>query len=90
MRKALSVILFLLLALSASAQFKSEAFTQSYNDDKTNPNDSTDVLFSFKDYFQGLKHEKDITIGTMFIGAGRIRGGWKAGENLNWPLAPGR
>lgn len=86
MRKALSVILFLLLALSASAQFKSEAFTQSYNDDKSNPSDSTDVLFSFKDYFQGLKHEKDITIGTMFIGSTMIIGGEQMYNKQYWKL----
>jgi len=53
------------------AQFKEEAFTQNYNDyaDSTATADTTDQLFSFKEWGQGLAHKRDIKIGTMFAGA---------------------
>lgn len=53
------------------AQFKEDAFTQNYNDyaDSTNVSDTTDQLFSFKDWGQGLAHKREIKIGTMFAGS---------------------
>lgn len=55
----------------ARAQFKKEAFSQSYVDpnDSTAVADSTDQLFSFKDWGAGMAHKKDIKIGTMFVGS---------------------
>ena len=86
MKRALCLLIFLLLALSASAQFRSEAFQQSYNDDKANPKDSTDVLFSFKEYFQGLKHEKELKIGTLSAGSALIIGGSQIYNEQYWKL----
>ena len=68
-RRLLVVLLLLLSAAPVFAQFKREAFQQSYNDDKATSKDSVDVLFSLKEYFGGLKHESEIKIGTMFAGS---------------------
>lgn len=60
-----------LACLPAYAQFKQEAFQQSYNDDdpSTATKDSTDTMFSFKDFFGGISHKHEIKIGTMFAGS---------------------
>lgn len=56
---------------SARAQFKEEAFTQNYNDvtDSTAVADTTDKLFSFKEWAGGLAHRNTMKIGTMFAGS---------------------
>jgi len=53
------------------AQFKEEAFTQTYNDhaDTTARADTADKLFSFKEYIGGLAHKNTMKIGTMFAGS---------------------
>lgn len=58
-------------AIEASAQFKEEAFTQSYNDpsDTTGVADTAAKLFSFKDWAGGMSHKHTIKIGTMFAGS---------------------
>lgn len=86
MKKVLLLLLFALCCMNASAQFKRDAFQQSYNDDKSNPKDSVDVLFSFKEYFQGLKHEKEIKIGTMCAGSALIIGGNQIYNQQYWKL----
>ena len=57
-------------AVRSEAQFKEEAFQQTYNaqGDTTSMGDSA-ALFSLKDYFGGLAHKNDIQIGTMFAGS---------------------
>ena len=57
----ISILPLLLLALAsrpAAAQFiegeggfRKDAFTQQYNQDSTSRRDTSDVLFSFKEYF---------------------------------------
>ena len=86
MKKFLVSLVFVLCALSASAQFRSEAFQQSYNDDKATSKDSTDVLFSFKDYFAGLAHKDEIKIGTMFAGSLVCIGGEQIYNRQYWKL----
>ena len=57
---------------NADAQFKEEAFTQTYNDTSvhnTAAADTADKLFSFKELFGGLAHKQDLRIGTMFGGS---------------------
>lgn len=56
---------------TASAQFKEEAFTQTYNDTSatTAAADTSDKMFSFKELFGGLAHKQDLRIGTMFGGS---------------------
>ncbi len=65
-----AVVGLLAFATAGHAQFKEEAFTQNYNEPGTsNPADSTDKIFSFKEYFGGLAHKNDIKAGAMFAGS---------------------
>jgi len=68
-----AIVLGCLLGFSSisSAQFKEDAFTQNYNDyaDSLAMADSTDQLFSFKEWGQGIAHKREIKIGTMFAGS---------------------
>ena len=50
----LPLVLLLFCAAPSRAQFRSEAFSQSYNDDQASPKDTSDRLFSFKEYFGAL------------------------------------
>lgn len=58
-------------AVDSSAQFKEEAFSQTYNErsDSTAVADTADKLFSFKDWAGGMSHKHTIKIGTMFAGS---------------------
>ncbi len=58
----------LCFSAGASAQFKDDAFRQSYNDDDTSTEmkDSTDQLFSIKEWAGGLAHKNELKIGTAF------------------------
>ena len=50
------VVGLLAFATAGHAQFKEEAFTQNYNEPGTyNPADTTEKLFSFKEYFGTLR-----------------------------------
>ncbi len=86
------VLIVLAVAFSAmlsrvdcSAQFRTEAFQQQYNEGSKASSDSVEVLFSFKDFFGGLGHKNEMDVGTMtagsaiLIGAGQIynRDYWK-------------
>lgn len=73
-------------SVRASAQFRSEAFSQQYNDDKAASQDSVDVLFSFKDYFGGLSHKNELKIGNSFAGAVVVIGGQQIYNNQTWKL----
>ena len=65
------VILLLGFAVESKAQFKEEAFKQTYNDraDSTAVADTADKLFSFKDWSRGISHKQTIEVGTMFAGS---------------------
>lgn len=86
-------IIFLLIASllaavfspDASAQFKDAAFSQQYNDDK-GTSDSTDVLFSFKEYFGGLGHKNELKIGSSFGGSVVFIGGQQIYNKDYWKL----
>ena len=83
------LLLFVLAALSAPAlraQFKEDAFSQSYNDDKTASKDSVDVLFSFKDFFGGVAHKNQIKIGVMFAGSTVFLGSSQIYNKDYWKL----
>ena len=56
-------------AVRSEAQFKEEAFKQTYNADSTSKADTVDKMFSFKDFAGGLAHKNKMKIGTMFIGS---------------------
>ena len=69
--RLLILVLFMLVpAFVGRAQFKEEAFKQQYNNDSdTTGRDTTDVLFSFREYFGGVFHKRDSRIGVMFAGS---------------------
>ena len=82
----LAAFLAVTCAVDASAQFRSDAFNQQYNDDNPADQDSTEVLFSLKDYFAGLKHEKEIGIGTLCGGSAVFLGGCQIYNRQTWKL----
>jgi len=69
-RYILTIVLFLTaLAFRGNAQFKEEAFQQTYNNDTTSRADTADKLFSVKEFVGGLAHKNTMKIGTMFAGS---------------------
>ena len=91
MRRALPYIiaaaaLLLAAGLPSRAQFKEEAFTQSYNDDPAADKDSIDVMFSFKEFFGGLAHKNELKIGTMFAGSTLFVGSSQIYNKQYWKL----
>lgn len=55
--------------LNLKAQFKDEAFKQTYTTDTTSRADTADKLFSFKEFAGALAHKNTMKIGTMFAGS---------------------
>ncbi len=82
------IVIFLTgFAIDSSAQFKEDAFSQTYN----NPNDTTATgdsaaLFSIKDFFGGLAHKNEIKIGTMFAGSAVLPGTAQIYNRDYWKL----
>ncbi len=74
-------------AVRSEAQFKEEAFNQTYNDpnDTTSSGDSA-ALFSFKEYFGGLAHKNKLKIGTMFAGSVVLPGSAQIYNKDYWKL----
>ena len=86
---AIAAVLFLLTACPSvcRAQFKQEAFKQSYTDPSdTTATDSTQVMFSFKEYFGGLKHTRDARIGVVVGGSSVFIGGAQSYNRQYWKL----
>lgn len=81
----IALLLFLGMGSECRAQFKSEAFQQSYNDDKA-PSDSVDKMFSFKEYIGGIRHKNEIKIGTSFAGSTILVGGQQIYNKQYWKL----
>ena len=81
-----AAVLAAVFCVDASAQFKKEAFQQQYNDDKATAKDSVDVLFSFKDYWGGIRHKNEIKIGTMAAGSALVIGGCQIYNKDYWKL----
>ena len=82
----LTVLCLLAFCLSASAQFKTDAFSQGYGDDVTTSTDSTETWFSFKEYFGGLAHKNTLKIGTLFGGSAVFIGGQQIYHKQYWKL----
>lgn len=84
---AIAICAFLYPVL-AQAQFKEQAFTQSYVDenDSTAFKDSTDKLFSFKEYFGALGHKNTMKIGNMFAGSVVLPGTAQIYNRQYWKL----
>lgn len=88
MKRLLTVIIALIAVLPtpALAQFRKEAFQQSYVDGDAGAKDSTDVLFSFKEYFGGLAHKNELKVGTLAAGSAIFLGGEQIYNRQYWKL----
>ena len=90
MNRQLCILLLVLAGLSvglpARAQFKEEAFNQSYNDDPSSPKDSTDTMFSFKEFFGGLAHKRTASLKTLTMGSTIFIGGNQIYHKQYWKL----
>lgn len=83
----LTTIFMVVSTLVSRAQFREQAFSQSYVDQAdTTGRDSTDVMFSFKEYFGGLKHEKEARIGVIMGGSTVFVGGAQIYNKQYWKL----
>ena len=87
------IFCILCLSLSAAAfgphvhaQFKEDAFSQSYNDDPDSPKDSTDVLFSFKEFFGGIAHRNTLKPGNLVFGSAIMPGTGQIYNKDYWKL----
>lgn len=71
------------------AQFKEEAFKQSYNNprDTTASRDSIDKMWSFREFFRGVCHKDSVMrIGTMFAGSTVFIGSEQIYNRQYWKL----
>lgn len=76
----------ILMCVNASAQFREEAFSQQYGGNSTGQKDSVEAVFSFKEYFGGLRHKNDMKVGTMFTGSTVFIGGSQIYNKQYWKL----
>lgn len=93
MKKFIPYILTLVVALAvfslpSRAQFKEDAFTQTYNEkgDTLNVKDTSDQLFSFKELFGGLSHKREARIGVVFTGSLFMPGSFQIYNEDYWKL----
>ena len=81
------IVLAILLARPADCgaqQFRKEAFSQNYQDIEAA--DSSKALFSFKEYFGGITHQREARIGTLFGGSMVFLGGQQMYNRQYWKL----
>jgi len=82
-----AILAGVLLCLNANAQFKEDAFSQSYADPSdTTAHDTTDRFFSFKEFADGLTHRRSVKLGTMFMGSTIAVGGLQIYNRDYWKL----
>ena len=86
-------ILLLLVCLAAlpvvsRAQFKEEAFNQSYVNpaDSTARKDSVDKMWTFREFYRGVTHKDSLRIGSMFAGATVFIGAEQIYNRQYWKL----
>lgn len=80
----MSAVLLTLFNPSVSAQFQQQRVQQ--EDGNNRDKNDTVKIFSIKDYFAGLSHKKETTLGTNFLGSTFIIGGMQIYENKKWKL----
>ena len=90
MKRYLCILVLLLTAAAfgpnSHAQFKEEAFSQNYNDDPDSPKDSTDVMFSFKEFFGGIAHKNTLKPGNVVFGSAIMPGTGQIYNKDYWKL----
>lgn len=83
-------ILAILFAFSMQslAQFREEAFNQSYNEpsDTTNAKDSVAQMWTFREFFRGIAHKDTLRIGSLFAGATVFVGAEQIYNKQYWKL----
>ena len=87
--RCIAAVLLLLAALEAPVwgQFKSEAFSNGFgNSEDVSPEDSVENLFSFKEFFAGMGHKKELKVGTLFAGSVMMIGSQQIYEKKYWKL----
>lgn len=73
-------------AQNGESGFRKDAFTQSYNQDTLGRRDTSDVLFSFREYFGALRHKNEIGNGKLFGGSTAFIGGQQIYNRQYWKL----
>ena len=83
----LGAVLLVAGGISVSAQFRQDAFTQTYAD-TTNAElrDTTDKLVSVQEFFGGLAHKQEARIGTLFAGSTIFLGSYQIYNKQYWKL----
>ncbi len=83
-----TLVLLAAFSAGARAQFREDAFQQTYNNpnDTTAMKDSVDKMFSLKEYLGGLRHKNELKIGTMFAGSTVFIGGEQIYNRQYWKL----
>jgi len=77
----------LALSIDAGAQFKEDAFSQQYNEKPgKGKKDTTDVLFSFPEFFGALGHKNTMKVGNMFAGSVVFIGSSQIYNKQYWKL----
>ena len=66
--------------------FRKDAFTQSYNQDSLSRRDTSDVLFSFSEYFGAVRGKNEIGNGKLFAGSMVFLGGQQMYNRQYWKL----
>lgn len=83
-------ILAILFAFSMQslAQFREEAFNQSYNEpsDTTSAKDSVAQMWTFREFFRGIAHKDTLRIGSLFAGATVFVGAEQIYNKQYWKL----
>ena len=87
LKAAFTLVCAVAFSVAAGAQFKEQAFTQTYADPTdTVSTDTTANLFSFKNYFRGLAHKEEVKIGALTAGSAAFIGGSQIYNRQYWKL----
>ena len=88
LRIILALVCLSFFSHRADAQFREEAFRQTYNNpgDTTSARDSVDKMWSFKEFFRGVSHKDTLRIGSMFAGSTVFIGAEQIYNRQYWKL----
>ena len=87
-----ALLCFLATSQKASAQFRSEAFSQNYNDapnasqEETNAKRDSSFTFSISEFFGGMAHKRTSRMGNNFFGSMVFVGGQQIYNRDYWKL----